>query len=179
MNPHITPIAVPSASLIGKQLQGADFLDAYAMPLEHRGRSALEIYLDVVCRTPAWVNFLMATRNRIVSLFGLKNLGDLGAGARTKPVSAYRVGDRVGVFSLLSLTDEEIILGDSDKHLDVKVSLCKLNPGARESIAISTVVHIHNLLGRVYMFFVAPVHRLIVPATLARASSASIFPSTH
>ncbi|MBI3524076.1 MAG: DUF2867 domain-containing protein [Betaproteobacteria bacterium] len=149
------------------------------MPLKHQGRSALEIYLDVVCRTPAWVNFLMATRNHIVSLFGLKNLGHLGDGTRSKPVSAYRVGDRVGIFSLLSLTDEEIILGDSDKHLDVKVSVCKLNPGARESIAISTVVHIHNLLGRVYMFFVAPVHRLIVPATLARASSASPFTPDH
>lgn len=172
MSLHITPIAVPGSSAIGKQLQGTDFFDAYEMPLEHRGRSALEIHLDVIVWTPAWVNFLMATRNRVVALFGLKNLGHLGAGARTKPTPNYRIGDRVGIFTLLSISDDEVILGDFDKHLDVKVSICKLNKGALESVAISTVVHIHNLLGRVYMFFVVPLHKLIVPAVLVRASNA-------
>lgn len=31
-----------------------------------------------------------------------------------------------------------------------------------------TIVQTHSLLGRVYMAFVAPMHRRIVPATLAR-----------
>jgi hypothetical protein len=31
------------------------------------------------------------------------------------------------------------------------------------------VVHIHNLLGRVYMRFVVPFHKVIVPAILVRA----------
>ncbi|HEY8706862.1 MAG TPA: DUF2867 domain-containing protein [Burkholderiaceae bacterium] len=47
--------------------------------------------------------------------------------------------------------------------------MCKLQRGEHRSAAVSTVVHIHNLLGRVYMLFVAPVHRLIVPAVLGRA----------
>jgi hypothetical protein len=172
MNRTIKPIAVPHSSDIGKQLQGADFFDAYEMPLVHAGRSALEIYLGVIARTPAWVGFLMATRNRVVSRLGLKNLGHLGDVARSKNAAAYCVGDRVGIFTLLSATDDEVILGDSDKHLDVKVSICKLSMGTHESVAVSTVVHIHNLLGRVYMIFVAPVHKLIVPAVLARASGA-------
>ena len=168
MSPRITPIAVPSASAIGNQLQGADFFDAYEMPLEHGGRSALEIYLDVIRKTPGWVDFLMASRNRIVLLFGLKNLGHLGEVTLTKEASAYKIGDRIGIFSLLSASDDEVILGDSDKHLDVKVSICKLTHGAQDFVAVSTIVHIHNLLGRVYMFFVVPFHKLIVPATLAR-----------
>jgi hypothetical protein len=32
----------------------------------------------------------------------------------------------------------------------------------------TTIVQTHNMLGRVYMAFVAPMHRRIVPATLAR-----------
>jgi hypothetical protein len=169
MNPSITAIQVPLSSDIAKQLEGADFFDSYEMPLEHGGRSALEIYLCVVSKTPAWINFLMATRNRVVSLFGLKNLGHLGDLKRTKAVSDYRIGDRIGIFTLLSNTDNEVIMGDSDKHLDVKVSICKLVQDGKESVASTTVVHIHNLLGRVYMLFVIPFHKLIVPAVLARA----------
>jgi hypothetical protein len=151
-------------------LQGADFFDSYAMPLEHAGRSALEIYLGVISQTPAWVNFLMATRNRVVSLLGLKNLGHLGNLQKTKTACDYRIGDRIGIFTLLSNTHNEVIMGDSDKHLDVKVSICKLVQDGKESVASTTVVHIHNFLGRVYMLFVVPFHKLIVPAILARGS---------
>ena len=38
----------------------------------------------------------------------------------------------------------------------------------REAIAVTTVVHIHNLLGRIYMAVITPMHRMIVPASLAR-----------
>jgi hypothetical protein len=169
MNPHITAIKVPGSSDISKQLQGADYFDSYEIALEHAGRSALEIYLGVISKTPAWVNFLMAARNRVVRFVGLKNLGHLGDLQRTKAARDYRIGDRVGIFTLLSNTDNEIIMGDSDKHLDVKVSICKLAQGGKESVASTTVVHIHNLLGRVYMLFVIPFHKLIVPAVLVRA----------
>jgi len=169
MNPSISAIEVPVTSDIAKQLQGADFFDSYEMPLEHGGRSALEIYLGAIRKTPAWVNFLMAIRNRVVLLFGLKNLGHLAELGKTKAASDYRVGDRIGIFSLLSISDNEIIMGDADKHLEVKVSICKLSRGNKESVAATTVVHIHNLLGRVYMLFVVPIHKLVVPAVLVRA----------
>ncbi len=139
------------------------------MPLAHEGRSALAIYLDLMARTPRWVESLMGVRNRVVSLFGLKNLGHLGMLPPLKAAADLRVGDRVGIFTLLSMTDDEVILGDSDKHLDVKLSVCKVARDDREAIAVTTVVRVHNLLGRIYMAFVAPMHRIIVPASLARA----------
>jgi hypothetical protein len=169
MKPHITPIEVPVGSNIAKQLQGAYFFDSYEMPLAHAGRSALEIYLGMIGKTPSWVNFLMGMRNRVVMLFGLKNLGGLGSIRQDKAATEYRIGDRVGIFTLLSNTDEEVIMGDSDKHLDVKLSICKRAHGGTQSVATTTVVHTHNLLGRTYMFFVIPFHKRIVPATLARA----------
>jgi len=170
MTSPVTAITVPPSSRIRRELPGADFFDSYEMPLAHDGRSALDIYLKIVAKTPSWINFLMAIRNRIVAVLGLKNLGHLGGLNPVKESSAYRVGDRVGIFSLLSISDDEIILVDSDKHLDVKVSVCKLVQDDHQSVAVTTVVHIHNLLGRIYMLFVAPVHRLIVPATLVRAA---------
>lgn len=170
MTPAVTAIDVPPSSRIHRELQGADFFDAYEAAIVHDGRSALEIYLRVVARTPSWINALMTIRNRVASILGLKNLGHLGALDQTKLPSAYRVGDHVGIFSLLSVSEEEVILGDFDKHLNVRVSICKLVRDGHEAVAATTVVHVNNLLGRIYMLFVVPFHRRIVPAVLEQAA---------
>ena len=171
MQQNTTIIDVPNNSEISRHLHGAYFFDCYEMPVEFGSKSALEIYLDVVAKTPQWVNTLMTIRNRAVTLVGLKDLGRLSDIKPSKSAGDYKVGDRIGIFSLLFLSDKEIILGDSDKHLEARVSVCKLAEGARHSVAVSTVVHIHNMLGRIYLFFVVPVHKIIVPAMLSRTAS--------
>jgi hypothetical protein len=163
---NITTTAVPPHTQIAGKLRGADFHDCYETDLAPTALTALELYLRVVATTPGWVNTAMALRNRIVQLAGLKNLGLLSDIDQSKPASAYNVGDRVGIFTIAYLSEQEIILGDSHKHLNVNLSVCKL-PG---KVAVSTVVHTKNALGRLYMLFVAPAHRRIVPATLRKAS---------
>jgi hypothetical protein len=163
---NIATTAVPVHAEIAQHLRGADFHDCYEMALPPNQLSALALYLKVVAATPGWVNAAMALRNRIVQLVGLKNLGLLSDIDPGKAAADYRVGDRVGIFSIVYLSEQEVILGDSDKHLNVNLSVCKLP----NKVAISTVVHTKNTLGRLYMLFVAPAHRRIVPATLRKAS---------
>ncbi len=171
MPSNVTAIDVPKNSEISRHIPGAYFYDCYETPIESASKSALEIYLDVVSKTPGWVNTLMAIRNRVVTLVGLKNLGHLSDIKPTKPASDYKVGDRIGIFTLLFLNENEIILGDSDKHLNARVSVCKLAGIAHNSVAVSTVVHVRNNLGRVYLFFVVPVHKIIVPTMLTRVTN--------
>jgi hypothetical protein len=166
--PAITLIPVPPATRISADIPGCYFHDCYLMPLAHSGRPALDIFLATVARSPRWVEAMMGLRNRVVRLFGLKDLGHLGTLPPLKEASAYKVGDRVGIFTLLSATDDEVIVGDDDRHLHVKVSLCKVIRDGHEAVAMTTVVHIHNRLGRLYMLFVAPMHRIIAPAVMAR-----------
>lgn len=162
--------AIPRDSEISKHLAGAHLFDAFAVSTDGSKRSALEIYIDVVARTPDWINRLMTIRNRIVALFGLKNIGHMGNVDYHKKPASYRVGDRVGIFSILFLSEREIILVESDKHLDAKVSLCKTAEGNGNSAVMTTVIRVHNLLGRAYMLFVWPVHKLMAPALLARSA---------
>jgi hypothetical protein len=171
MKSSVSVIEVPNNSEISRYIPGAYFYDSYELPIESASKSALEIYLDVVANTPQWINTLMTIRNHAVTLVGLKNLGHLSDIKPSKLASDYKVGDRIGIFSLLFLSEKEIILGDSDKHLEARVSVCKITQGERHSVAVSTVVHVHNTLGRVYLFFVVPVHRIIVPAMLKRLAS--------
>lgn len=168
MRDKVIPAAVPAGSQASKRLPGAYFHDCYQVQAPESDASALEFYLHVVRQTPGWVNRLMALRNRLVGLAGLKNLGHLGALRAEKPASDYRVGDRVGIFSLLYLAEDEVLLGDSDKHLDVVLSVCKAPQGA---VSVSTVVHVHNWLGRLYMLPVTPLHKIIVKAMLKRTAS--------
>ena len=57
----------------------------------------------------------------------------------------------------------------TDTHVDVLLSWPPpAGAGGRATVVVTTVVHIHNLLGRVYMAVVTPFHRRIVPTMLRR-----------
>lgn len=168
MNAPIFETAIPAASQLNAELAGAYFHDCWQTTVPPHRRTAMEMYLDAVRQTPGWVNFLMTLRNRGVALFGLKNLGSLNGLRAGKAAADYQPGDRAGIFKVLRVSDDEVILGDDDRHLRVQVSVCKLRDGGQDAVAVSTVVHLHGLLGRIYMIPVAPMHKLIVPAVLRR-----------
>jgi Protein of unknown function (DUF2867) len=64
-----------------------------------------------------------------------------------------------------------VMLGMNDKHLDFRLLVDVVNEGGgRQIITASTVVKTHNALGRAYLAFVKPFHKVIVPAMMARVS---------
>lgn len=168
--------AVPESSAIHATLASAQYADAYQTPDPHPGTSALQAWLDVVGRTPHWTRALMAVRNKLVRLVGLKDLGQLHDVHGTRPdprnAASYRQGDRVGIFIIRHLDEREVVMGQDDKHLDVQVSLCKRLVDGQPMLAISTVVHIHNALGHAYMAVVTPFHRVIVQSMMRRVAAA-------
>jgi hypothetical protein len=164
------PTKIPSFSALGDSLRTAYFHDCYTIELPPDARNPLELYLSVVSRTPRWIDFLMNVRNKIVAQLGLKDMGSLSGIDRSKPAQAYRIGDQAGIFKLLELHEHEVILGETDKHLDVKISVAKQDKPGCTAVSVSTVVHVHNFMGRVYMFFVTPAHRIIAPATVSKVA---------
>ncbi len=166
------PIPVPANSKISTFMEDAYFSDAFETGIQATGKSALALYLDAVAHTPKWIDFLMVMRNRIVALFGLKNIGRM-SDVKSMRADACKVGDRVGIFSILFLSDDEVILGDFDKHLKARVSVYKYSAEGKHKLAASTVVHVNNFLGRAYLFFVVPAHKIIVPAMMARLAAAA------
>ena len=176
MNTPSTPIMPPSTGVrlcpltegshILAAAPGADFADCYCFADPLPQASALESYLALTAHTPNWMNALMALRNQAVRWVGLKHLGALNAFGAGKPAAAYQIGERIGIFSLLHLQPQEVVLTDNDKHLCVQVSLFKHTVQGQAAVSLGTVVHIHNRLGHMYMSVVGPVHSLIVPLML-------------
>ena len=164
---RVTATSVPDDSVLQSRLAEADFYDAYEAPLAAASLSPTEIFLRASRATPHWVDQLMAIRNRIVRLFGLKDVGALKTAGRA--ADSYKVGDRLSIFSILGKTENELLLGIDDHHLDVRVSVLKSARDGLPHYVVSTVVHVHNLLGRLYMLPVGRIHPLVVRAMMARA----------
>ncbi|GLQ71848.1 DUF2867 domain-containing protein [Vibrio penaeicida] len=160
-----------SNAQIHQFISGAYFHDTFTTYIQNHNQSAMDVYIELMSKSPQWVNALMDLRNRIVGVFGLKNLGKMRELQSDKKAADYRVGDRVGIFTLHSVNRQEVILKDNDKHLNVKVSFYLEDLGDRIQVHATTVVHVHNNLGRLYMLFVTPAHKIIVPSSLKTLTS--------
>ncbi|MDQ2820847.1 MAG: DUF2867 domain-containing protein [Pseudomonadota bacterium] len=160
-----TPI--PHGSVVSPLQAHADFWDAFNVTVQLPKRSAMHWYLDFAGRTPRWIDVLMRMRNRAVRLVGLKDVGQLAHVPPTNSAASLRPGQRVGIFTIRSVCDEEVVFEILDKHLDVVMSVYR---GAVENmqITVTTLVFNHNWLGRLYMIPVTPMHKIVVKSILAK-----------
>lgn len=160
---------VPGESALHAGLAQSDFADAYMAPLGDASLTPAQIALRAFRATPPWVTALLDLRNRIVRRFGLKDVGRFHAAGEGQ--AAYRVGDRLGIFHVFGQSEREIVLGIDDRHLDVRVSILKARADAAPVYVISTLVKVHNRLGRLYMLPVGRIHPLVVKALMRHAGA--------
>ncbi|CAV18717.1 Conserved hypothetical protein [Vibrio atlanticus] len=159
-------MSIPKKSLLSEYSKNSYFCDSFSKKIKYNNQTAIEVFLEIATQTPTWIAFLMSTRNWVVSKLGLKNLGGLQDVSRDKLGSEYVVGERVGIFTLVSSTENEVVLEDCDKHLNVRVSFLIEPEGETAIVHANTVVHVNNVFGKTYMFFVTPFHKIIVPSSL-------------
>lgn len=163
---------LPPGSALGRDTIGnAYFHDSYRAPLTREDLGIVEVFFAVFGHTPIWMKFLLIVRNAVARLFGLEapTVGEI-----MKPAvrSGYRVGDKIGPWPIFFIADDELIAGRNNKHLDFRVSVLKAVDGDRASVVVSTVCSVHNLFGKVYLFFIVPFHRAGVRSLMANAVTA-------
>lgn len=142
-------------------LPNANFADCYQLELTGLNLDAESATRRVMGRNPAWIARLMRLRNLIVSPLGLKAAPDKRLGA-----------DRsIGTFPLVSKSQNRVVLGLDDRHLDFRVVVDVVNSeGGHQLVSATTYVKTHNALGRFYLAVVTPFHKIIVPTMLAQAA---------
>ena len=113
---------------------------------------------------------LLKMRGVVASMLGLRHRAE--AGFEVSPDARYEIGQRVGRFLIRSIDRDERIVGESDKHLDFRISIYRSLMNGAERVTVATAVEIHNLIGRLYMLVVEPFHRCIVRTMLQRAVTA-------
>lgn len=163
-----TPVALPARSAVTTIFKSVNLADAFAIRLPSSASTDPDVLARFIfSHQPAWIGTLMTVRDAIVERFGLKTAKHLATLANDASAP------RVGIFKVYSTSEDEIVLGEDDKHLDFRVSvLCSGAPapdGSRE-LTLTTVVHCHNQLGRAYIRTIAPFHRMVVMASLRSAA---------
>jgi len=165
---RVTPVTLPAASGVTQVYQVPHLADAYSIPLPAGTISDPELLARFIFSQQApWIAGMMKIRDALVAGFGLKTSGQL------KRADDTNRSGRVGIFRIYSKDVREIILGEDDSHLDFRLSVLYQAPAsaiASPQLIVTTVVHCHNLLGRAYIFVIAPFHRLVVRASLSRAA---------
>lgn len=163
----VTTVPLPQASLIAHALPQIQYADAYKVTLPPDAPSNLDTLVQAVfATTPQWTRILMRLRNLLVQPFDLKTTPPTPT---TTSSTFLQPGAVVGIFRVFERTENEIILGDNDRHLDFRVGVLRLVEQGQVSVIVSTIVVFHNWLGRLYFVPVRPFHRLIVPAIMHRA----------
>src|SRR3954451_21870807 len=77
--------------------------------------------------------------------------------------------DKIGAWPIFALTDNELVTGRDNKHLDFRISVLKRGEGA----VFSTVCIVNNTFGKLYLLCIVPFHtwgirKLISNAVVAR-----------
>jgi len=119
----VTRTDIPHDSAVGRIQGDADYWDAYQVGLARNPPSALHAYLEFAARTPKWIDTLMRLRNAAVRLLSLKDVSQLTNVPPPSAAASLGVGDRVGIFTIRSVCEHELVLEIIDAHLDVVLSV--------------------------------------------------------
>jgi hypothetical protein len=163
---------VPSGSMLGRELiERAYFRDSWRAPLSHRELGIVDIFFGIFAHHPLWVRRLLIARNKVASLAGL-DAPTLSEILHVEIKDRYVVGEKIGVWPIFGLSEDEIVAGRNNRHLDFRLSVMKMSDGGETSVVVSTICSVHNLAGKLYLFLVVPFHRYGVRKLLVNALAA-------
>jgi hypothetical protein len=145
-----------------------DYLDRYQISLPAGADYTTDfLTLQVFESGPAWVDWLLRVRNVMVAPFGL-HAGPLPKSRDINGI-CLSAGDKAGPFTVSHRLDNEIVIEDTDRHLDFRSSVHQCHADSREVlVSVTTAVWYNNSWGRLYFSLIRPFHRFIVASTLSQ-----------
>ena len=163
---------VPFDSMLCRELiERAYFHDSYRVPLSRRELGIVDIFFGIFGHHPLWMKLLLIVRNKVASLAGL-DAPTTSEILHVEIKDRYVVGDKIGVWPIFSLGENEVIAGRNNKHMAFRLSVMKVPNGDRPRVVVSTICTVHNVTGKLYLFFVVPFHRYGVRKLMADALAA-------
>ena len=172
---NVVECEVPSSSMLSREpMQHAYFRDSYRVSLSRRELGIVDIFFAIFAHHPLWMKLLLILRNKAVSLAGL-DAPTASEILHVKIKARYVVGEKIGVWPIFGLSEDEIVAGRNNKHMDFRLSVLKMPDGDGTSVVVSTICTVHNLAGKLYLFFVVPFHSYGVRKLMLNALAARRF----
>ncbi len=152
-------------------LHQAFFADAYRAPVRREDASPVELFFAIFGHHPLWAKLMLLARHRIGEIFGLAAATTAELMHPTQ-LPSYRVGQNIGPWPIYFMSDEELIAGRENRHLDFRLSVLKQGSGPTAAVVVSTFCCTHHRFGRVYLRLIGPFHKWGVRRLLCRAVAA-------
>jgi hypothetical protein len=158
-------LSVAPAPSLRSILPGHNFADAFSIRVTEPNLAARAAAERAFQSGPSWSRGLMALRNRLARVVGLKT-GEHGQFPADTPM--------IEGFPIVSEAPERVVLGFDDAHLDFRIVVDVTPDGANATtVVVSTLVHTHNVMGRVYLASIMPFHKLIARTLTAGIANAA------
>lgn len=169
---RVIKVRLPENSRLKKSGNQYDYEDSFQTTLNFNNKlnstDIAKAFCAFTLKGPEWIKNLMIIRNSLVSLFGRKKSQYDGDNMPFNE-QTFDIGEKMYGFKILGKTENEIIFGKDDKHLNFRSSfLITNNTIDCKIITLSTVVEFNNWLGRLYFIPVKPFHKLIMRTILSR-----------
>ena len=97
------------------------------------------------------MKLLLIVRNKVASLAGL-DAPTASEILHAEINDRYVIGEKIGVWPIFWFSEDEVIAGRNNKHMDFRLSVLKVPDGDRTSVVVSTICTVHNLSGKLYLF---------------------------
>lgn len=159
---------IPTNSLLQNEPNDFSYIDSFHAEIIDEPSVEISRIADLFFNSaPQWVDKMMKLRDKIVKPLGLKTSDDIEDNRGKINIAECEIGQQVGIFKIFNKTENEIILGEDDTHLNFRVSLM-LNPlkNKKKDLSITTAVRFNNSIGKLYFLPVKPFHKFIVRGTL-------------
>lgn len=144
---------IPSKSIILRGFEDVDYFDSY-MVNKSTELSVDKIATEIFRMSKVGV-ILMRIRDNIVKIFGLTVIKEA-----PNEQSYYPVGSKLINFEVLARNENEIVMGENDKHLIFKTSV--LIDKEKSKIYLTTIVKFNNWGGKLYFIPVKPIHKFLI-----------------
>ena len=169
---NVVECDLPSGSMMSREfVERAYFRDFYRAPLSGRELGVVDVFFAIFALHPLWLKLLLVVRNKIAAIAGLE-APTTSEILHIQIKDHYVVGEKIGVWPIFSLSKDEVVAGRNNKHLDFRLSVLKVHDGDRTNVVVSTICTVHNLFGKIYLFFIVPFHRYGVKTLLRNAVAA-------
>jgi hypothetical protein len=114
----VRSVPPPLESTIAQFFPHPDLVDAFAINCPPGTLPDINTLAETMfMNSPQWLKFLMDLRDRIMTSFGVKTAQEM------QNRLDQNAQDHINFFRVYSRSDNEIVMGNDDTHLDFKVSL--------------------------------------------------------
>ncbi len=109
---------------------------------------------------PWFLSVLMKIRHYLALITGLDTFSDMEKERKKIETTQFEIGENIGLFDVMDKTNDELVLGKDDWHLNFRVHLQKQVED--RSVHLITVVKYNTRFGKVYFFIIRPFHMFLV-----------------